>query len=118
MRASLTSALVFGFLAEAALSAPAPPPPPAVATGKWVVEFENERCTAARSYSDGNREIALGFQPKPTQEFIYVIVQVPRRVEGLGTWKARVSIAGGSWSEQRPVFVPSTKPGHARYTIA
>lgn len=97
------------------LLAAAAPAAIAKATGTWVVEFENERCTAAQAYSDGTHEFVIGFEPTPTLETMDLIVQVPTAVHGLAEWRGRLSMGNGKWSDRLAIVVASTKPGHSRY---
>jgi len=89
----------------------------AQATGTWVVEFENERCTAAHTYSDGTHEFVIGFQPNPTLETMDLIVQVPTAVHGLAEWQGRLSMGSEEWRDKLAIVVASTKPGHSRYSF-
>lgn len=96
-------------------AAAAAPPPIAQPTGKWVVEFEHERCTAARAYSDGVTQFVLGFQPRPTLDLIEVIVAAPTAVHGMAFWNAQVWAGGNQRIDTTAIATTSAKPGASRY---
>lgn len=117
MRAWLSFVLVCGaFLGHAAPAAVAPTPI-AQPTSKWVIEFEHERCTAARAYSDGKTEFAIGFEPRPTLDSLYVIVQVPKALDSLALWNAHFWMGGGKRTDTTTIATASTKPGVSRYSL-
>jgi len=117
VRASLSLMLVCIPLLNAAANAAAASPPTAQPTGKWVIEFEHERCTAARAYSDGKTEFAIGFQPIPTLGFDELIVQIPKTVKGLEYFGAQLWLGGGERIDAHARAVATTKPGLSRYSV-
>lgn len=117
MRPWLSLFLVCASVLGRAAPAAAAPPPIAVPTSKWVIEFEHERCTAARAYSDGTREFAIGFQPIPTLGLVELIVQIPKTVNGLKHFGAQLWLGGGERIDAYARAVATTKPGLSRYSL-
>jgi len=117
VRAWLSFVLVWGAFLGRTAPVAAAPTPIAQPTSKWIIEFEHERCTAARAYSGGTREFAIGFEPKPTSPVMNVIVQVPKALDVLAKWNAWYSIGAGRFVKDVVTATPSTKPGVSRYNL-
>ena len=101
--------------AVASTAARGGPSPIAQPTGKWVVEFEHERCTAARAYSDGVTQFVLAFQPRPTLDLIEVIVVAPTAVHGMAFWNAQLWAGGNQRIDTTAIATTSAKPVASRY---
>jgi TonB family protein len=49
------------------------------AVGKWNVHYFQDQCRAGRDYSNGKAKAAVGFEARPLDDSIAVMVVVPRR---------------------------------------
>ncbi|WP_267382031.1 MULTISPECIES: energy transducer TonB [unclassified Sphingomonas] len=66
-------------------------------SGKWVVAFDDDMCTAARQFGEGRDEITIVFRPFPTQQNMEVVVLEPGRgTEDSRRGRAQIAIDPGN----------------------
>jgi TonB family protein len=62
------------------LSQPASAAPPRQPVGKWLVDYGDTACTAARNYAPADKPVTLAFRPSPNGTVVRLMVARPGRV--------------------------------------
>lgn len=85
---------------------------------KWVVDFDDKRCFAARRFRSESGELVLGISPWPMFKWVKVVIEKPGRANGIIPLNGKVSVDGGKAYDETVWASDSVNEGRIIYTFS
>ncbi|MEO6360691.1 MAG: energy transducer TonB [Sphingomicrobium sp.] len=85
---------------------------------KWNVDYQPNKCVAARNYANGKAEAAIGFEARPMKKELTTIVQVAGITRDITYGiKGKARFAGREEALQHVIAAPSKRFGRTLYSF-
>jgi TonB family protein len=85
---------------------------------KWTVDFDDQRCFAARRFRSDSQVLVLGVAPWPMFDWAKFVIEKPGRVDGILPLNGKVSIDGGKAYDVVMMTAASANEGRVIYTFS
>ncbi|HET9398202.1 MAG TPA: TonB family protein [Sphingomicrobium sp.] len=105
-------------LSSPALGAPSTKPAVFEPESKWTVDFDDQRCFAARRFRSASQGLVFGIASWRKFDWAKVVIEKPGRVDGILPLYGKVSVDGGKAYEVTMVAAASANDGRVIYTFS
>lgn len=84
---------------------------------KWVVDFDDQRCFAARRFRSESETLVFGISPYPMFKWAKIVIEKPGSADGIVPLNGKVSFDGGKAHDVVMMAADSANAGRIIYTF-
>jgi TonB family protein len=85
---------------------------------KWIVDFDDQRCFAARRFRSGSGTLVFGIAPWPMYDWAKITIEKPGKVDGILPVKGRIRVGSGKTHEVTMFTAPSVNKSKTIYSFS